>query len=275
MSIIRYATIQLQPNSRTSEHINLGLVIYDIDSQKIKIIALENYSNTKLKNWYPSVNPSIISRYIQIMKKDAESDQVDIDQFIEMHCTGIIRVGKFTSSRVVGNLDATIERIWHGSTDLRQTRPAGSLMTAGKIKHVLRSKLERRKLLNLKAEIDPDPVKFIPEELPAFMNARWLNGVNQYVKIFSLDKSDQAGTDSIRNSWDDAKAAIDDCELVLNHNCGVSIVLQRQESQVSGDLSEIAAILEYRLGKIGVTIYSPQDMDALINRIENGRPLYN
>lgn len=274
MANLTFAMLRLQPDARNSEHVNLGVVALDEQSGRVILKAPDSLSNCKVKNWYPGISPAILSRYLQLMKAKAAQGQYEsLEDFAGQYDFGILNLSSASKVRIVESVEETVERLFETRTELRISRGGGTSISATVIKNQLKKKLEQQGLLGVKAEIDPEPVRVSPYEMPAFMQARWLNGVTQYVKVYSSDRPETAGEDAIRNAWEAAKATVQDCVAVKETDSAVSVILQGPESQTVGELAEIITVLENKLSSLGAIIYHPSEMDALVARIGHGRAL--
>lgn len=265
--------VRLVPDPIRTEHINLGVILQDAEGN-FAVDIPDTVNNTKVPRWYRALDSVLINEFLRDLKATAQEHlkEDDLRSLSARYQMGMITITTPKAIGMTAGLDATCERLVDRYIDLRPTRGGSRFQSAGVVRGKMRRLFEREGLLNTKVEQDPTPVRPNPHAPPACMDFRWLNGRDQYLKVFSTDKADEPGTKAVYNAWDAGKALLIDCETVLEGDRGISVVLQQPRVD-SEELKSIAETITGRLERLHVPVYSPEDLDELLLAVRNGREL--
>jgi hypothetical protein len=265
--------VRLTPDPLRSEHINLGVILQDTEGS-YEIVLPDNVNRTKVTRWYSSLDGVLINEFIRELKSSATSQlaESDLHSFAEQRQLGLITVTTPKTVGMTGDLEALRDKMAERLLDLRPNSGGSGVRSVGAVRNRVIKVFEREGLLDTKIEQSPKPIQPTPHALPALMDFHWLNGTDQYVKVYSADKPASASAQSVVNAWDAGKALVLDCETVLEGNKGVSVVLQPARAQVHG-LAAVADTIRLRLEKIDVAVYDPGDLEGLVEKVRSGREL--
>jgi hypothetical protein len=267
-TVFSFSLVKFIPDQVRGEHVNLGIVLKSRDGE-VLVEMPDSLRNSKVERWWPDVDLVLLQSYVAALQRKlpAALESRPLEEVVSQFSNGMIILSPPELGISLEPLSDYLVELKRRFVDLRFKGSGRTPRTASFIRRNIISRFKTKGFLGTRVEVDPEPVRPSFLDLPARSDFRWLNGSQQYIKVFSADQSEEASGKKADELWDFSKALLKDCDTIQATKGVLSVVLQHAESPNLGTFLEIGQVLNELLKQRGIAVYEARNINPLLDKI--------